>query len=133
MAVTRPVTYPSIMSSKRAKLLIGAVWILSFLICFPPLIGWNDRKRKLFKQLVQQPNTTALILGTSSTILDLDGEQQPQIYQEQSHQFTAGKEGLYRVQECSPTCELTNDKVIHHVQLDKLVLAIRIHFLMFLH
>ncbi|XP_046384585.1 probable G-protein coupled receptor No9 [Ischnura elegans] len=42
VAVTRPVAYPSIMSSKRAKALIGAVWALSFLICFPPLVGWND-------------------------------------------------------------------------------------------
>ncbi|CAL8113970.1 unnamed protein product [Orchesella dallaii] len=110
VAVTRPVTYPSIMSSKRAKLLIGAVWVLSFLICFPPLVGWNDRKRKLFKQLVQQPNTTSsLFLGTSSSIMDLSFEQ-AQIYQQQNQQFSTSKEGLYRVAECSPTCELTNDK-----------------------
>lgn len=123
MAVTRPVTYPSIMSSKKAKMLIACVWILSFLICFPPLVGWNDRKRKLFKQLVQQPNTTSsLILGTSSSIMPDLSFDQNQIYQQHQlpheqqnqdlHFFT--KEGLYRVQECSPTCELTNDKVIHH-------------------
>ncbi|CAG7821512.1 unnamed protein product [Allacma fusca] len=50
VAVTRPVTYPSIMSSKKAKILIGAVWVLSFLICFPPLVGWNDRKRTYTRQ-----------------------------------------------------------------------------------
>ncbi|KAK9501463.1 hypothetical protein O3M35_012179 [Rhynocoris fuscipes] len=42
VAVTRPVTYPSIMSTTRAKILIAAVWVLSFLICFPPLVGWKD-------------------------------------------------------------------------------------------
>ncbi|ODM95951.1 putative G-protein coupled receptor No9 [Orchesella cincta] len=95
VAVTRPVTYPSIMSSKKAKLLIGAVWVLSFLICFPPLVGWNDRKRKLFKQLVQQPNTTSsLLLGTSSSIMD--SFEQAQMYPQQNQQFSTSKEGLYR-------------------------------------
>ncbi|XP_024085622.1 octopamine receptor Oamb isoform X2 [Cimex lectularius] len=44
VAVTRPVTYPSIMSTSRAKLLIGLVWVLSFIICFPPLVGWKDKE-----------------------------------------------------------------------------------------
>lgn len=44
VAVTRPVNYPSIMSSSRAKILIAGVWILSFVICFPPLVGWKDSK-----------------------------------------------------------------------------------------
>ncbi|XP_044755435.1 octopamine receptor Oamb [Coccinella septempunctata] len=43
VAVTRPITYPSIMSRKRAKWLIAGLWILSFVICFPPLIGWRDK------------------------------------------------------------------------------------------
>ncbi|KAJ1523002.1 hypothetical protein ONE63_002138 [Megalurothrips usitatus] len=43
LAVTRPVTYPSIMSNSRARWLILAVWVLSFVICFPPLVGWKDR------------------------------------------------------------------------------------------
>ncbi|BES96948.1 octopamine receptor [Nesidiocoris tenuis] len=44
VAVTRPVTYPSIMSTGRAKILIAAVWVLSFLICFPPLIDWKGKE-----------------------------------------------------------------------------------------
>jgi hypothetical protein len=44
VAVTRPVTYPSIMSTKRAKSLIAGLWVLSFVICFPPLVGWKDHK-----------------------------------------------------------------------------------------
>ncbi|CAH0763515.1 unnamed protein product [Diatraea saccharalis] len=43
VAVTRPVSYPSIMSRKRAKALIAGLWILSFVICFPPLV-WKDKK-----------------------------------------------------------------------------------------
>lgn len=42
VAVTRPITYPSIMSPQRAKLLIAGLWVLSFVICFPPLVGWKD-------------------------------------------------------------------------------------------
>ncbi|XP_052128513.1 octopamine receptor Oamb isoform X3 [Frankliniella occidentalis] len=43
LAVTRPVTYPSLMSNRRARWLIFVVWVLSFVICFPPLVGWKDR------------------------------------------------------------------------------------------
>eukprot|EP00095_Tigriopus_kingsejongensis_P010163 maker-scaffold575_size133042-snap-gene-0.31 protein:Tk10163 transcript:maker-scaffold575_size133042-snap-gene-0.31-mRNA-1 annotation:"octopamine receptor" len=42
IAVTHPITYPNIMTSNRAKLLIVGAWVLSFVICFPPLVGWND-------------------------------------------------------------------------------------------
>ncbi len=37
LAVTRPVRYRSIMTSKRAKIFIACVWVLSFIICFPPV------------------------------------------------------------------------------------------------
>lgn len=43
LAITRPVHYRTIMSNLRVKLLIAVVWVLSFIICFPPLVGWNDR------------------------------------------------------------------------------------------
>lgn len=44
VAVARPVSYPSLMSRKRAKALIAILWVLSFVICFPPLVGWKDRE-----------------------------------------------------------------------------------------
>lgn len=44
VAVTRPISYPSIMSPSRAKMLIAGLWVLSFVICFPPLVGWRDSK-----------------------------------------------------------------------------------------
>lgn len=47
VAVTRPVTYPSIMSTKRAKSLIAGLWVLSFVICFPPLVGWKDSNSQI--------------------------------------------------------------------------------------
>ncbi|XP_058808020.1 octopamine receptor Oamb isoform X2 [Phymastichus coffea] len=43
LAVTRPIKYPTIMSPKRAKLLVAIVWVLSFIICFPPLVGQGPR------------------------------------------------------------------------------------------
>lgn len=42
LAISRPFKYPQLMSPSRAKLLIICVWILSFIICFPPLLGWED-------------------------------------------------------------------------------------------
>lgn len=42
LAITRPFKYPRLMSPKRAKLLVGTVWIVSFIVCFPPLVGWNE-------------------------------------------------------------------------------------------
>ncbi|XP_037812328.1 octopamine receptor Oamb isoform X2 [Lucilia sericata] len=67
VAVTRPVTYPSIMSTKKAKSLIAGIWVLSFVICFPPLVGWKDQKPML------QPTYTrgnyTLYYATSATTI----------------------------------------------------------------
>ncbi|CAH1974351.1 unnamed protein product [Acanthoscelides obtectus] len=59
LAVTRPITYPSILTHARAKLLIAGLWILSFVICFPPLVGWKDPKVSI----------TAIISGVSEFCL----------------------------------------------------------------
>lgn len=32
------------MTSRRAKMIIAFVWILSFLVSFPPLLGWAEVK-----------------------------------------------------------------------------------------
>lgn len=42
IAVTHPIRYPSIMSPYRGRILVSFVWILAFVICLPPLLGWND-------------------------------------------------------------------------------------------
>ena len=44
IAVTHPITYPNLMTSKKAKLLITGAWVISFVVCFPPLVGWNDKE-----------------------------------------------------------------------------------------
>jgi hypothetical protein len=47
LAISRPIKYPTVMSPFRARLLIVTVWILSFVICFPPLLGnWNDGQQQ---------------------------------------------------------------------------------------
>lgn len=38
VAVTRPVKYRSIMTPRKAKTIVASVWIVSFLICCPPLL-----------------------------------------------------------------------------------------------
>ncbi|XP_052772667.1 octopamine receptor 1-like [Mya arenaria] len=42
IAVTHPIRYPTIMSPSRGRWLVASVWILSFMICLPPLLGWNE-------------------------------------------------------------------------------------------
>ncbi|XP_008486839.2 octopamine receptor-like, partial [Diaphorina citri] len=68
IAVTRPVKYPSIMSMGRAKLLICFVWVLSFSICFPPLIGFvagSINQRQSLNGSVTVGNVTGIGGGRS--------------------------------------------------------------------
>ena len=58
IAISRPVKYPTVMSPRRARLLIICVWILSFIICFPPLIGWNEHGGLDFSDDVTPGNWT---------------------------------------------------------------------------
>ena len=88
LAVTRPVSYPSIMTPFRAKILLAVVWLLSFLICFPPLVGWNDRSNKVSR-------TTSAAAATSATA----GQQPTPLCPDQQQQYL----------QQHWTCELTND------------------------
>ncbi len=47
LAISKPFKYPNLMTPKRGKILVALVWVLSFLICFPPLIGWNEQRANL--------------------------------------------------------------------------------------
>lgn len=67
VAVTRPVTYPSIMSMGRAKILIGSVWVLSFVICFPPLVGWKDKDQSPVISVNARSNDTVITTGRPLT------------------------------------------------------------------
>jgi len=42
LAISRPVTYPLLMSPTRAKVAVAVVWTLALAICLPPLFGWRD-------------------------------------------------------------------------------------------
>ncbi|XP_011872003.1 PREDICTED: probable G-protein coupled receptor No9 isoform X2 [Vollenhovia emeryi] len=61
LAVTRPVSYPQLMSTKRARLLVATVWVSSFVICFPPLVGWKDKRSHITY------NETYPLYGPSNT------------------------------------------------------------------
>ena len=73
VAVARPLAYPRIMSPYRAKLLIAAIWIVSFIICFPPLVGWKDSKvskllENIFKWDEHEDYTRYIILKIYTTL-----------------------------------------------------------------
>ncbi|KAH9418318.1 G-protein coupled receptor [Dermatophagoides pteronyssinus] len=63
LAVTRPVRYRSLMTAKRAKFIIACVWIISFIICFPPLLLG---KQESFST-IQQPNINITTTTTASS------------------------------------------------------------------
>ncbi|CAH1784331.1 unnamed protein product [Owenia fusiformis] len=49
LAITRPFKYHDLMSQARGKIFIGLVWIISFVICLPPLVGWNEQRSSIVK------------------------------------------------------------------------------------
>ncbi|XP_055923668.1 octopamine receptor Oamb isoform X1 [Eupeodes corollae] len=87
VAVTRPVTYPSIMSTKKAKSLIAGIWVLSFVICFPPLVGWKDKKLEV--ETTYNRGNYTLYYATSTTTSTTQSAPPPP---------------------CPWKCELTNDR-----------------------
>ncbi|KMQ98057.1 octopamine receptor [Lasius niger] len=55
-----------LMSTKRARLLVATVWVLSFVICFPPLVGWKDKRShptyNMTVPLYSPSNTTTIFI-----------------------------------------------------------------------
>ncbi|XP_036341192.1 octopamine receptor Oamb-like [Rhagoletis pomonella] len=84
VAVTRPVTYPSIMSTKRAKSLIVGIWVLSFVICFPPLVGWKEQKQLVQSTYIRGNYT--LFPSTTATLASVQHQQTQQPKQYQSNE-----------------------------------------------
>ncbi|RWS31057.1 putative G-protein coupled receptor No9-like protein [Leptotrombidium deliense] len=72
LAVTRPVRYRSIMTSRKAKLMIAAVWIASFIICFPPLLGWNNQGSLIIQDKLPLENfhATCYNVGRQCALFD---------------------------------------------------------------
>ena len=50
IAISRSLKYHCLMSPRRSKMLIAFVWVFSFVICFPPLIGWNKDRKSMVVQ-----------------------------------------------------------------------------------
>ncbi|VDM78667.1 unnamed protein product [Strongylus vulgaris] len=44
-SVTSPLTYPSKRTPTRMFIYIGVAWIVSLLICLPPIFGWRPERR----------------------------------------------------------------------------------------
>lgn len=57
------------MSMGRAKVLVASVWVLSFVICFPPLVGWKEKGRTLTIEKSGGRNDT---VGTTTASTPLD-------------------------------------------------------------
>ncbi|CAG2104342.1 unnamed protein product [Medioppia subpectinata] len=91
LAVTRPVRYRSIMTSKRAKIFIACVWVLSFIICFPPLVGWNDKKTPLIQ------SNNRLDVDSTSHLLSLTTHSYPTTLSKQSEQTFTSVPSLHEV------------------------------------
>ena len=65
IAVTHPITYPNLMTSKKAKLLVTGAWVISFVVCFPPLVGWNDKMASEGMQIIESILSGNFANGTS--------------------------------------------------------------------
>lgn len=75
LAITRPIQYPGLMSSRRAKTLVAMVWLFSFVIGCPPLIGWNDSfsdSLDLNETTVIPAVSTSVMITTQSTFIVCD-------------------------------------------------------------
>ncbi|XP_055616037.1 octopamine receptor Oamb isoform X2 [Toxorhynchites rutilus septentrionalis] len=115
VAVTRPVTYPSIMSTGRAKSLIAGLWVLSFVICFPPLVGWKEQKVK--ENLIYQYGNHTLVSVTpppANSLSSLSSSSSSSYVSSSSSSSTiitaiGGGVEAGPNPPCPWTCELTND------------------------
>lgn len=56
-AITDPINYAQKRTVERVLLLIAGVWILSFIISSPPLIGWNDWPEEFASEFPCQLNS----------------------------------------------------------------------------
>ncbi|CAG5117370.1 unnamed protein product [Candidula unifasciata] len=77
VAITWPIRYPGLMSSRRAKTLVAGVWLFSFIIGCPPLIGWNDYRVKNVDSNWTTPQPVVTTIGyivTNSSHLICDSD-----------------------------------------------------------
>ncbi|XP_052098884.1 octopamine receptor 1-like [Mytilus californianus] len=70
LAVTKPIQYASAMSRRRSKVLVTFVWLLSFVICIPPLLGWNDKTS--YSKESPTRNVTAYVHNNFSSMVNIE-------------------------------------------------------------
>lgn len=82
VAVTRPVKYRSIMTPRKAKTIVASVWIVSFLICCPPLLPAWTPSQPSPSDVARPPEVDAggqvevsLVAASGRTKRQLDNEQ----------------------------------------------------------
>ena len=79
IAISKPFKYHNLLSPKKGKFLVGFVWILAFVICFPPLIGWNEQGKGIGDRFGDEDTTgsqfgtTSFPFNTSATDLETTG------------------------------------------------------------
>ena len=119
IAVTHPIRYPSIVSPFRGKILVSIVWILAFVICLPPLIGWNDTNTGTLDNISSSEFSPSANKTDLFTIIDSSLVKQkvhvnttPDELQTNVH-FRNYSSKIYQTRPCDldiPTCELTPTK-----------------------
>lgn len=96
VAVTRPVRYRSIMTPRRAKTIVAGVWIVSFLICCPPLWPqWEPSATSITPSQLNrmQPETEAPAL-TNPIEVNKSRRLQPTIVGHQFQSVSASRDQL---------------------------------------
>ncbi|KAH3789593.1 hypothetical protein DPMN_167778 [Dreissena polymorpha] len=114
IAVTHPIRYPTIMSPVRGRWLVACVWILSFIICLPPLLGWNDtgmpNKSSAFNAFQTDFPSTNHSGSSFPNITDFpSGTWQDLVYNHTADEygFFSNNSASGRCESMAITCELT--------------------------
>lgn len=108
VAITWPIRYPGLMSSRRAKTLVAGVWLFSFIIGCPPLIGWNDYR---VRHMDSNRTTAAPIVTTTEYIVTNGSYLMCDKDMFVSDRIHANSSCATHPSPLSPTtCELTNSK-----------------------
>ena len=103
LAISRPFKYRDLMTPTRGKVLVGLVWALSFIICIPPLLGWNETKTDIVESIKDRSKGGTI----DYSVMDYNTTQSVPSYGNTSELVTPT---TFACQPVSyPTCELTAD------------------------
>ena len=51
--ITKPIQYAKWRTGRRARIMIGAIWVLSLVISVPPLFGWRDQSENVHPECLK--------------------------------------------------------------------------------